>query len=130
MFALDTNTVIYAFKGLGRVGERLLRTPPCEIALPSVVLYELELGLAKSSSPDKRRAQLVELVSRVQILPFGPAEARTAAQARSLLERAGTPIGPLDTLIAGTALAHGARLVTHNMSEFGRVEGLQVEDWY
>jgi tRNA(fMet)-specific endonuclease VapC len=130
MFALDTNTVIYIFKGLGRMGERLLQTPPREIALPAVVLYELEVGLAKSSAPEKQRAQLSELVSRVQLLPFGPAEARAAAQVRSALERAGKPIGALDTLIAGTALAHRATLVTHNLSEFRRVEGLQVEDWY
>ena len=46
------------------------------------------------------------------------------------LERLGTPIGPFDVLIAGTARAHGATLITHNTREFGRIEGLAVEDWY
>jgi tRNA(fMet)-specific endonuclease VapC len=46
------------------------------------------------------------------------------------LERIGAKIGPLDTLIAGTALAHGATLVTHNTEEFSRISGLRLEDWY
>jgi len=130
MFALDSNSVIYFFKGLGRVAENLLRTPPRDIALPAVVLYELESGIARSTSPEHRRAQLDDLLSLLTILPFGPAEARAAARVRSGLESRGLPIGPLDTLIAGTAVAHGVTLVTHNVAEFGRVEGLEVVDWY
>ena len=130
MYALDTNSVVYFFKGMGRVAERLLSTPPGEIALPAVVLYELELGIARSSSPERRQAQLEELVRRIDLLPFGAAEARTTARIRAVLERAGEPIGPLDLLIAGTALANGATLVTHNLREFRRVEGLSLEDWY
>ncbi len=130
MYVLDTNSVIYFFKGMGQVAERLLSTPPREVALPAVVLYELELGLAKSSSPERRRSQVDELVRRVTILPFGHAEAQVTARIRADLERAGEPIGPLDFLIAGTALANGATLVTHNTKEFGRVGGLSLEDWY
>lgn len=130
MYALDTNSVIYFFKGMGRVAERLLRSPPREVALPAVVLYELELGLAKSSAPERRRSQVDELVRRVAILPFGRTEAQVTARIRADLERTGEPIGPLDFLIAGTALAHGATLVTHNTKEFGRVGGLSLEDWY
>ena len=130
MYALDTNSVIHFFKGRGRVAERLAATPPAEVRLPSVVLYELEVGIAGSTSPVRRRAQLSELLSVVDLLPFGAGEARKAAAIRARLERAGTPIGPLDTLIAGTAVAHGATLVTHNTKEFGRVEGLDLIDWY
>lgn len=130
MYALDTNSVVYFFKGMGRVAERLLSTPPREIALPAVVLYELELGIVKSSSPERRQLQLEELVRRIDLLPFGAAEAKTTARIRAVLERAGEPIGPLDLLIAGTALANGATLVTHNLREFRRVEGLSLEDWY
>jgi tRNA(fMet)-specific endonuclease VapC len=129
-YALDTNSVIYFFKGMGQVSARLLSTPPREIALPAVVLYELELGIAKSSAPEKRRMQLEELVRRVRILPFGAGEAKVTALIRADLERTGEPIGPLDFLIAGTALHHGATLVTHNLKEFGRVGGLSLEDWY
>ncbi|MFL6202474.1 MAG: type II toxin-antitoxin system VapC family toxin [Thermoanaerobaculia bacterium] len=130
MYALDTNSVVYFFKGMGRVAERLLSTPPREVALPAIVLYELELGLAKSAAPERRRAQVDELVRRVNVLPFRHSEARVAARVRADLERAGKPIGPLDFLIAGTALAHGATLVTHNTKEFSRVDGLSLEDWY
>lgn len=130
MYALDTNSVIYFFKGLGNIAERLLETPPREIALPSVVLYELEVGLAKSGNPTRRRNQLEELLSVVELLPFGKTEARASAKLRSDLELRGTPIGPMDLLIAGTALSHGAVLVTRNVREFERVAGLRVEDWY
>jgi tRNA(fMet)-specific endonuclease VapC len=130
MYVLDTNSVVYFFKGMGRVSERLLSTPPRDIAIPAVVLYELEVGIAKSSSPERRRSQLDELVRLVQVLPFRPAEARVTGRIRADLERIGRPIGPLDFLIAGTALQHGATLVTHNVDEFRRVPGLRLEDWY
>ena len=130
MFVLDTNTLIYFFKGLGRVGERLLATAPLEVAIPAVVFYELEVGIAKSSSPDMRRDQLGEFVDVVEVLPFGVAEAQSAATIRAVLERRGIPIGPLDTLIAGTAIANRGVLVTHNTREFGRVPSLEIVDWY
>ena len=70
MYALDTNTVIYFFKNSGHVAEHLFSLPPHEIALPAVVLYELEVGIAKSTAPEKRRAQLNELLTVVRVLPF------------------------------------------------------------
>ena len=66
----------------------------------------------------------------VAVLPFGVEEAKAAAALRARLESAGAPIRPMDTLIAGTALAHRGVLVTRNVREFGRVPGLAVEDWY
>jgi tRNA(fMet)-specific endonuclease VapC len=130
MFALDTNTVIYFFKGIGNVNERLLATPPSEIAIPAVVVYELEAGIAQSTQPGKRRAQLAELLGIIRVLPFDEAAAKAAAQAQAVLRAAGKPIGPMDTLIAGTALACHATLVTRNRGEFRRVRGLSVVDWY
>jgi tRNA(fMet)-specific endonuclease VapC len=130
MIVLDTNTLIYFFKRQGRVAERLLAQPPREIGVPTIVIYELEVGIAKSTSPEKRRRQLAELLAAVTVLPFGAAEAQQAARIRAELERAGEPIGPYDILIAATALAHGGRLATRNVKEFGRVPGLSLEDWY
>ncbi len=130
MFVLDTNTVIYFFKGKGGIPERLLATSPSEVALPTVVLYELETGIAKSSQASRRRAQLETLVAASRVLPFGQDEARAAATIRAALEVAGTPIGRLDNLIAGTAAAHRGVLGTRNTSEFGRIAGLTVENWY
>lgn len=130
MYALDTNTLVYFFKGAGHVAEHLLAMSPRDIAVPAVVLFELEVGIAKSVDPRGRRTQLDELLAAVSVLPLGAAEARTAASVRATLERAGTPIGPFDTLIAGTALAHRATLVTHNTDEFSRVAGLPLVDWF
>jgi len=130
MYALDTNTVIYFFKNMGHVAQHLFSLPPHEIALPSVVLYELEVGIAKSTSPEKRRAQLNELLTLVRVLPFSENEAAISAKFRAILEQAGTPIGPLDMMIAGTALANKATLVTHNTKEFSRINQLRLEDWF
>ncbi len=130
MFVLDTNTLVYFFRGEGEVARRLLSMAPAEIAVPTVVAYELETGIAKSKDAEKRRGQLDQLYQVVAVLPFGMVEARAAAVLRARLERDGTPLGPMDTLIAGTALAHRGVLVTRNVREFGRVPGLSVQNWY
>ena len=129
-YALDTNTLIYFFKGHGQVAGNLLATPPAEVTIPAVVVYEIETGIAKSTDPNKRKGQLAELLNAVTVLPFDVDSARRAACLRARLERQGTPIGPMDTLIAGTALAHNATLVTHNTAEFQRVPALQLTDWF
>jgi tRNA(fMet)-specific endonuclease VapC len=113
-----------------QVAAQLRLVSPRELAIPSVVLYELETGLARSTNPEKRRRALNLLVAATRVLPFDGEAARFAAAIRASLEAAGTPIGPLDTLIAGTALAHSAVLVTHNSAEFSRVPGLRLTDWY
>lgn len=130
MYVLDTNSVIYYFKGLGRVAERLLSTPPSEVALPAVVLHELEVGVGRTKNAPRRRRQLDAFVRTVRVLPFAAEDARVSAAIRIDLEKQGRRIGPLDTLIAGIALRRGATLVTRNVGEFGRVFGLVVEDWY
>jgi tRNA(fMet)-specific endonuclease VapC len=130
MYVLDTNTLIYFFKGMGNVGKTLLKNPPSSISIPTVVLYELEVGIAKSVYQENRITQLEALIAVVKILPFGIDEVRCAASIRANLEKKGTPIGPYDVLIAGTALSNKGILVTHNTKEFERVEGLQLEDWY
>lgn len=130
MYLLDTNTLIYFFKGQGRVAERLLATPPKQVGISAIVLHELQTGIAKSKQPGKRRNQLESLVNAAVLLPFGQPEAGASALIRADLEQAGTPIGPLDTLIAGTALANRAILVTHNTQEFSRVSNLTLDDWY
>ena len=130
MYILDTNTLIYFFKGIGNVSSKLLAISPKEIAIPSVVLYELEYGIAKSNSPRKRQAQLNEICSVVEALPFNKQEAHCSALIRADLEKKGTPIGPYDLLIAGTAVSHQGILVTNNTKEFNRVSELKLENWY
>lgn len=130
MVVLDTNTLIYFFKGMGNISEKLLSTPPQDIAIPAIVLYELKVGIKKSSSPRKRQEQLKKLTDLVTILPFGEAEAEAAAIIRTEMEKNGTPIGPYDTLIAATAIAGNHTLITHNTIEFQRVKSLSIDDWY
>lgn len=130
MYILDTNTLIYFFKGMGNVPSRFLSTSPKEIAIPAIVIYELAYGIAKSTSPKKRQAQLNEICSLVRVLPFGDKEALSSAAIRAKLEKKGTPIGPYDILIAGTALEHQGILVTNNLKEFSRVPKLKTENWY
>ncbi len=130
MYVLDTNTLIYFFKGLGGVAEKLLAISPRDIAIPSVVMFELEYGIQKSTSPDKRRAQLKQLASLVKELPFGRIEAQAAAIIRAQLDVEGTPIGAYDVLIAATAQANNGVLVTNNTREFARVSDLKLANWF
>ena len=130
MYILDTNTLIYFFKGVGHVAEHLLAVPPKDIGLPAIVVFELKVGIAKSTSPKKRKLQLKQLTEVVNVLPFGFDEASHAADIRSRLESQGRPIGPYDILIAATALSKKGVMVTHNIKEFKRIKGLQIEDWF
>jgi len=130
MWVLDTNTLIYFFKSEGRVADTLLAKSPNDIGIPAIVLFEIAVGIAKSSSPAKRTQQLGALTSVVNVLSLGQREAMASAEIRASLEQAGRPIGPYDTLIAGTAVAHGGVLVTRNTQEFSRVDGLRLEDWF
>jgi tRNA(fMet)-specific endonuclease VapC len=130
MYVLDTNTLIYYFKGQGQVAQNLVRVLPEEIIVSTIVLFELQVGIAKSASPTKRIQQLQQILSQVNLLQFDHDAAVAAATIRAQLEEQGTPIGPMDVLIAGTALALQATLVTHNIKEFSRVSGITIEDWY
>ena len=130
MYVLDTNTLIYYFKGQGQVAYHLGRVAPQEIIISTIVFYELQVGIAKSTSPAKRIQQLDSLVSCVNLVPFNRPAALAAAGIRAQLEQRGIPIGTLDTLIAGVSLSLQATLVTHNVAEFSRVTGLAIADWY
>ena len=129
-YLLDTNTLIYYFKGLGNVKQHLFACQPSEIVLSSVVYYELQVGILKSTSPQKRIAQLAILKNQVSWVDFDEKSAEATAQIRVELERIGKPIGSYDVQIAGMAVANDLILVTHNTGEFGRVSGLKLEDWF
>lgn len=130
MWLLDTNTVIYFFKGQGEVADTLLNKAPRDIFISSVSLFELLVGAEKSVSSHWVRQQIDQFIASVQVIAFSEREAQAAASIRAALERAGTPVGPMDTQIAGTAAAHGLTVVTRNVVEFQRVPGLSVENWY
>ena len=130
MYALDTNTVLDYFKGKGNVAANLLATLPSEVALPAIAAYEAWVGVLGSQNAKRRQAQYEQFLAVVAVLPFDSATGRRAAELRQALERRGEPIGPMDTLIAATALAHNATLVTRNVREFGRIPGLKVVNWH
>lgn len=122
--------MIYYFKGQGQVAQNLANVSPQEIVVSTIVLFELQVGIAKSNSPAKRTQQLQQFLSRVNVIPFDRDAALATATIRAQLEQQGTPIGPIDVLIAGTAVALQATLITHNVSEFSRVSELAIADWY
>jgi tRNA(fMet)-specific endonuclease VapC len=133
VFCLDTNIVIYAVNRRRPTAvERLDAALAVGIRLwiSTVALFELEFGIAKSERTEQSAAVLSEfLASGIEVVPFDTEDARHAGAIRAHLERAGTPIGAYDILIAAHARRYGAALVTANASEFARVPGLIVEDW-
>jgi len=130
MYLLDTNTLIYFFKGMGDVAKNLFLQSPNNLAVSSIVIYELEVGIAKSTNPTKRMEQLHQLLEQINIIDFGQKEAKESAIIRAELEKNGTPIGSIDLLIAGSAVANNLILVTRNLKEFQRVKNLTCENWY
>ena len=126
---LDTDTCIYALKRNASVLERLLSRSRSDIAVSVITEAELRTGAAKSSSPEKTSHLLENFLRPLTVVEFTSADATTYARLRAKLERAGTPIGPLDTLIAAQAVSRKLVLVTNNQREFGRVPGLRLENW-
>jgi tRNA(fMet)-specific endonuclease VapC len=129
-YLLDTNTVIFFFKGIGGIRGRWESTPPGQILLSAVTLYELMVGASTSSKPERRRSDLDRIRQVIRIIPFGAGEAEHASRIRASLQEMGRAIGPLDTLIAATAMAHDLILVTHDWAEFSRIPDLRCEDWW
>lgn len=130
MYVLDANVVLDYFRERGKVAAKLLAVPPGEVALPAIAAYEIWVGVMGSQNPSRRRAQYEQFLSVVPVLEFDAATGRKAAELRHAMKRRGEAIGPLDTLIAGTALAYDASLVTRNVREFARIPGLNVVNWY
>lgn len=129
-YLLDSNILIYFFKNTGAVRSHIAQHKDTDINLCTPVLWELLTGAFKSQAPHSQMTRLEAVKSRFDVLPFDLAAAQQAAKARAYLERQGTPIGPVDTMITGIALANNLTLVTRNIREFERVPGLQVENWY
>ena len=128
-FLLDTDTCIYALKQKPSVLQRLLSKRRDEILVSVITEAELRTGAAKSSSPIKTLRLLENFLRPLAVADFTSDDAVAYAHVRAKLERAGTPIGPLDTLIAAQAVARDLTLVTNNEREFLRVPGLTVENW-
>lgn len=129
-YLLDTNTCIRYINGRSKgVLAKLPTVPVTDVIVCSVVRGELWYGAAKSNNPARTRQKQNLFLQPYATLPFDDKAAEVYAQVRADLESRGTPIGPLDTQIAAIALAHNLIVVTHNIREFSRVQGLQIEDW-
>lgn len=129
-FMLDTDTCIALIKRKSRsILRRLTSLAPGEAGISAVTLAELRYGAAKSAQRERNAAALDEFLLPLDIADFDEPAAASYGAVRAALEKAGTPIGPLDTQIGAHALSLGATLVTHNTREFRRVPGLSVADW-
>ena len=128
-FLLDTDTCIYALKHREEVLGHLLAHSPTDVAVSVITEAELRTGAAKSTTPQKTLERVERFLGPLMVLEFTSADAIAYATVRGRLERAGTPIGPLDTLIAAQAVARRLVLVTNNEREFSRVPSLRLENW-
>ncbi len=127
---LDTDTCIALINRQPRDLIKRLQTKAVgDVGISSITLAELRHGVAKSTRRDQNRAALDRFLLPLDIAAFDDLAADLYGTVRADLETAGTPIGPLDTLIAGHAVSLNVVLVTHNVAEFRRVTGLRLEDW-
>ncbi|HET7922313.1 MAG TPA: type II toxin-antitoxin system VapC family toxin [Gammaproteobacteria bacterium] len=128
-YLLDTNIVSDLVRHpQGAAACRLVREGVESSGLSIVVASEIRFGLAKSTSPQLAE-RLLQILEQFKVLPLEAPADEHYADIRNALERAGTPIGPNDLLIAAHARALGLVLVTDNLREFSRVRDLQLENW-
>lgn len=127
---LDTNTCIAVIKRKPvHVLQKFSEYRVGDIGISAVTLAELRYGVSKSQHQDKNRAALDEFILPLEIAAFDEQATVTYGGLRAALEKQGTPIGSLDTMIAAHALSLGVVLVTNNTREFNRVPELTVVDW-
>ena len=125
---LDTDTVSFAIRGQGNVGERILASKPSALCISSLTIAELRFGADKRSS--RRLHGLIDTIAQnIDVLPFDENAAKHYGQLASKLAKRGTPIGEFDTLIAAHALALKVTLVANNTRHFARIQGPKVDNW-
>jgi tRNA(fMet)-specific endonuclease VapC len=129
-YLLDTNTCIrYLNQRSVSIIRKMSSLVPSDIVVCSIVKAELFTGSAKSQAPQQTLARQQIFLNGFVSLPFDDHAAMTYSLIRASLEKAGTPIGPLDMMIAAIALTHDLTLITHNTAEFSRITNLKIEDW-
>ena len=129
-YLLDTNTCIYIIK---RSPERLMlrfkRLRVGDVGVSAITVCELQFGVSNSSQPEKNQRALTEFLGPLEILDFPATASVVYGEIRTRLQRAGTPIGSYDLLLAAHALHRNLTLVTNNVREFSRVPDLRIENW-
>jgi len=128
-FMLDTDTVSFAIRGMGRVASRIVEHQPSELCVSALTLAELRRGV------ERRKAQKLDRVisaffKNISVVPFDEECAGAFGRLAAQLEARGTPIAAFDTLIAAHAITIGVTLVTNNERHFSRVPALRVVNWF
>ncbi len=127
---LDTDACIYIIKNRPpSYRERFSAYGSREVGVSAITVAELEYGAAKSSMPGHNADTLSVFLSPLEVIPFDGKAAQAYGRIRARLESLGQPIGAMDMLIAAQALSLGVLLVTNNIREFSRIEGLHWERW-
>ncbi len=130
-YLLDTNMCVFALRNKPRaVAERIQQHKPDEIVISTITVAELRVGADKSNRPEENHRQISDFLLTFDVLMFDSGAADAYGAIRADLERRGQPIGELYMLLAAQAVSEGLIFVTHNTSEFQRVKGLQLEDWF
>lgn len=129
-YMLDTNICIFAIRNSNdNVLKKFREHLEDELYISSITLAELMYGVEKSMKPEQNRNALLQFLTLIDIKEFSEKAAIEYGKIRAFLENQGTPIGPLDTLIAAHAVSENMILVTHNTKEFLRIPDLTVENW-
>jgi tRNA(fMet)-specific endonuclease VapC len=128
-YLLDTNIVIYTMINRPQQVRRHFKDHHGRMGISAVTLGELVFGAEHSQQVERNLADIEALAARLEVLPFDESPAYHFGQIRAELYRVGTPIGPYDMMIAGHARACGLTLVTNNVREFDRIQGLRIENW-
>ena len=129
-FLLDTNICIYLIKQKPpEVLQKFKAYNVGDIGISSISVAELEFGVYKSQFPERNQQALEQFLLPLTIVDFDAGAAKMYGKVRAILEKQGTPIGSLDTLIAAHALSLQITLITNNVKEFSRVPNLKLENW-
>jgi len=129
-YLLDTGICIYISKRKpAAVLSRLEQLRPGDVAMSVITYLELVCGAWKSQHAEANLASIGELCTIIPVRPLDASVAKQYGRIRSELEKRGSPIGACDLLIAAQALSLGLVLVTSNVREFARIEGLRIENW-
>ena len=126
---LDANVCIRVLRDRPAHVAHRFRAEAPELGISTVVLHELYYGAARSARPDTQRALVEAFAAQIDVADFDCAASDHAADIKAALAQQGNLIGPNDLLIAGHARSRGVKLITGNLREFRRVDGLRCEDW-
>ncbi len=129
LLMLDTNLCIRALRDRPAYIRARLQQEAESVCISTIILYELYVGAEQSARPDHQREAVEQFAAKLHLLEFDENASRHAANIRADLSKRGMIIGSNDILIAGHARSLGLKLITGNLREFGRVDGLRCEDW-